>query len=182
MTRPAEGMHCIIRPLKSDDRLLLWDMLYHAIHVPEGRSPPPREVVRLPELARYVRGWGRVGDCGFLASEPLRSEPLGAAWLRLLIGQDKGYGYIDDETPELCIAVLPEYRGRGIGTQLLTCLLASVRGVPSISLSVSQDNPAIRLYQRFGFVVVRHGDGTLTMKRDCADAMNSTVPQPPCRG
>jgi len=46
-------MNCIIRPIISKDKLFLWEMLYQALHVPEGQSAPPREVIRLPELARY---------------------------------------------------------------------------------------------------------------------------------
>ncbi|MCT7996560.1 GNAT family N-acetyltransferase [Laspinema sp. C5] len=140
-------------------------MLYQALYVPKGQSVPPREVVRLPELACYVRGWKRVGDCDFLASDAATGQSVGAVWSRLLVGENKGYGYVDDDTPELSIAVVPEYRGQGVGTQLLTHLLASASGQSSISLSVSVDNPALRLYERFGFEVVSKSDGSLTMKR-----------------
>ncbi len=140
-------------------------MLYQALYVPEGQPVPPREVVRLPELACYVRGWKRSGDCGFLASDAATGQSVGAVWLRFLVGENKGYGYVDDDTPELSIAVLPEYRGQGVGTQLLIHLLASAYGQSSISLSVSVDNPALRLYERFGFEVVSKSDGSLTMKR-----------------
>lgn len=158
-------MNCIIRPLISKDQPFLWEMLYQALYVPKGQSVLPREVVRLPELARYVRGWKRSDDCGFLASDAATGQPVGAAWLRLLVGENKGYGYVDDDTPELSIAVLPEYRSQGVGTQLLIHLLASACGQSSISLSVSVDNPALRLYERFGFEVVSLSDGSLTMKR-----------------
>ena len=158
-------MNCNIRPLRSEDEPFLWEMLYQALHVSEGQSAPPREVVRLPELARYVLGWGRKGDCGFLASDAATGRPVGAVWLRLLVGGNKGYGYVDDDTPELSIAVLPEYRGQGVGTQLLIHLFASACGQSSISLSVSADNSALRLYERFGFEVVSKSDGSLTMKR-----------------
>jgi len=143
-------------------------MLYQALHVPEGQTAPSREVVQLPELARYVRGWGRTSDCGFFASDAATGQPLGAVWLRLLASENQGYGYVDDETPELSIAVLPSYRGQGIGTQLLTYLFASVCTRLPISLSVSAGNPALRLYERFGFQVVSKGAGSLTMKRDRA--------------
>ncbi|MCT7963955.1 GNAT family N-acetyltransferase [Laspinema sp. D1] len=158
-------MNCIIRPLISKDQPFLWEMLYQALYFPKGQSVPPREVVQLPELARYVQGWKRVGDCGFLASDAATGQSVGAVWLRLLVGENKGYGYVDDDTPELSIAVLPEYRGQGVGTQLLIHLLASNCGQSSISLSVSVDNPALRLYERFGFEVVSKSDGSLTMKR-----------------
>lgn len=76
------------------------------------------------------------------------------------------YGYVDDNTSELSIAVLPEYRGQGIGTQLLTHLFTSECGKSSISLSVSADNLAVRLYERLGFDVISRSDGSLTMKRN----------------
>ncbi len=97
----------------------------------------------------------------------LTEKPVGAVWLRLLTRNNKGYGYVDDDTPELGIAVFPEYRGQGIGTQLLTHLLESPCGQSSISLSVSLDNPAVSLYERFGFEVVSRSDESLLMRRDC---------------
>lgn len=95
----------------------------------------------------------------------MTSQPVGAVWVRLMIGENKGYGFVDDATPELSIAVLPEYRGQGVGTQLLTHLFGSECGVSSTSLSVSLENPAVRLYERFGFTVVNESVGAFTMKR-----------------
>ncbi len=156
-------MKCTIRPLTSEDESFLWEMLYQALFVPEGLPAFQREIVHIPELARYVRNWGREGDCGFLSSYAATSQPVGAVWLRLPIGEYKGYGYVGDDIPELSIAVLPEYRGQGIGTQLLTHLLTSAFSEAPISLSVSVDNPAVRLYKRFGFEIVSRNDESLTM-------------------
>ena len=158
-------MKITIRPITTEDEPFLWEMLYHAIYVPEGQSAPAREVIRSPELARYVVGWGREGDCGFLAAGAA-DKPLGAVWLRLMQGENQGYGYVDDNTAELSMAVLPEYRGRGIGSQLLTHLFASTCANPTVSLSVSIGNPARYLYERFGFIVAGHSGPSLTMKRD----------------
>ncbi|NJK64878.1 MAG: GNAT family N-acetyltransferase, partial [Synechococcaceae cyanobacterium SM2_3_1] len=102
----------------------------------------------------------------FLASDAATSQPVGAVWLRLMVGENKGYGYIDDNTPELYIAILPEYRGQGIGTQLLSHLFNSECWSPSISLSVSVGNSAVRLYERFGFTVVGKSCDSMTMRRD----------------
>ncbi|WP_322742402.1 GNAT family N-acetyltransferase [Gloeocapsopsis crepidinum] len=159
-------MNYSIRPLMSEDEPFLWEMLYQALYIPKGQSALPRDVVNLPELTCYVQGWGREGDCGFLASDKVTNQPIGAVWLRLLVGENKGYGYVDDGTPELSIAVYPEYRSQGIGTQLLTHLFASDCGQSSISLSVSVNNPALRLYERFGFEVVSQSAESLTMRRD----------------
>ena len=148
-----------------EDEPFLWEMLYQAIYVPEGQTAPPRSVVRRPELVRYVRGWGREGDCGFLAGDAA-DQPVGAVWLRLLRGENKGYGFIDDNTPELSIALLPDYRRQGIGSQLLAHLFASACGRSTVSLSVSLRNPSRRLYERFEFIIAGQSGESLTMKSD----------------
>jgi ribosomal protein S18 acetylase RimI-like enzyme len=155
-----------IRPLKPSDEPVLWEMLYHALYVPEGAEPLPRDIVKTPELAHYVQGWGQPGDDGFIAIATVSGQPIGAAWLRLFTGKRRGYGYVDDGTPELAIAVISGHRGGGVGTQLLIRLLESARRhYLAISLSVAQDNPAIRLYERMGFEVVRQVGDSVTMCR-----------------
>ena len=64
-----------------------------------------------------------------------------------------GYGFVDEQTPELTIAVVPSRRGRGYGAELLTSLLAQAKedGFGAVSLSVEPDNPALALYERHGF-------------------------------
>ncbi len=153
-----------IEPLTAADEPMLWQMLYHAIFVPEGEERPSPEIVQQPELARYVRGWGRPTDLGFKAVSA-EGEPVGAAWLRLLTGDERGYGHISDSIPELTIALLPEYRGQAIGTRLLEALVAAAsQKFDEISLSVTPENAAVHLYQRFGFEVVHLKGTSYTMK------------------
>ena len=142
--------------ITAENGSILWEMLYQAIYVPYGADPPSREIVRLPELARYVENWGRPGDLGFYAWDAAAEEPIGAAWLRLWSPGERGYGWVDDAYPELSLAVLPMWRGKGIGSRLLTHLLQSAQGkYPGISLSVTSGNPAQRLYERAGFKAVK---------------------------
>lgn len=94
------------------------------------------------------------------------AQPVGAAWLRCFGEGNKGYGYIDAETPELSIALLPTHRGKGIGTALLSALLVTAQTrCRAVCLSVSLDNPAARLYQRLGFEVVSRDATSLIMRR-----------------
>ena len=150
-----------LRPLIAGDQDFLWDALYHAIHVASGQEPLPREIIHDPALAIYAQGWLlRSGDLGWLAEAG--HTPVGAAWLRRWTCQPphapRGFGFLDTDTPELSMAVLPGWRGRGIGTRLLRAVMdeatKSDDGVDRVSLSVDRTNPALRLYLREGFVPI----------------------------
>lgn len=60
------------------------------------------------------------------------------------------------------VALLPDFRGRGIGTRLLAPLLAEAdaRGLP-LSIHVERSNPAARLYARLGFAPAGEDDGAV---------------------
>jgi [ribosomal protein S18]-alanine N-acetyltransferase len=79
-----------------------------------------------------------------------------------------GYGYVDSSTPELSIAVLAEFRGKGIGGLLLKALLTTAReaGVVAVSLSVAEDNRAVALYEEHGFKKLGCQGGSWTMGVD----------------
>ncbi|AFY31791.1 GNAT family N-acetyltransferase [Calothrix sp. PCC 7507] len=152
-------MNYVISPLTQEDEPFLWQMLYEAAHMGEEDHLTLQDAMNHPDLAKYVKNWGLESDIGFVATLITSNQPVGAAWLRLLTSENKGYGYVDDQTPELAIAVLPEYRNQGIGTQLIHHLLAVAKAYyPSISLSIRSSNPALHLYQRFGWKIVDYSD------------------------
>jgi GNAT superfamily N-acetyltransferase len=65
------------------------------------------------------------------------------------------------------IALLPAFRGKGIGTRLLAEIIAEAkgRGVP-VTIHVEMFNPARRLYERLGFTPVEeHGVHVLMERR-----------------
>src|SRR5699024_3824064 len=79
-------------------------------------TTPEPEIVEQPELKRYVEGWMKhPGDLGFLAEE--NGKPIGAAWLRCWTDNQRGYGFVNEATPELSLSILPDHRGRGVGTE-----------------------------------------------------------------
>jgi ribosomal protein S18 acetylase RimI-like enzyme len=151
-----------IRAATPRDVGFLWDALGWAANWRGG------SVETLGEdsfVAAYVRNWGRPGDAGFLAEDE-DVRPLGAAWYRFFTADEHGYGYLSPEIPELSVAVDPAYRGRGIGTALLEALRERARaeGVSALSLSVEEDNPALRLYEGLGFERLSLDGGAWTMR------------------
>ena len=157
-----------IRPLTSQDGSWLWDMLYLAIYLPPGVAPFPDSFLRQPPLAGYVQGWGREGDFGFAAMDG--PATAGAAWARQFVKSSPGYGFVDEAIPELSVAVEHAYRSRGIGSLLLTSLLeAASKRVPGVSLSVTETNPAVRLYVRLGFEIVGRSKESLIMLKRLTD-------------
>ncbi len=150
-------MDYAIRPLTTADEPILWEMLYQALHTSEGG--PPRDAVKRPEFARYVDGWGRPDDAGFVAHDAQSGELLGAVWIRRLSDQP-------NTPPELAFSVKPGLRRRGIGAALLTQLVKAYPEQSTISIRASANNPAVLLYERFGFKIVKESKHSVTMRRE----------------
>jgi ribosomal protein S18 acetylase RimI-like enzyme len=164
-------MRYTTRPVVLADEPFLWEMLFYAANMAEDGAVSGAEAQTHPYLAKYVRGWGRAGDLGVIAMAE-GQRPIGAAWVRLLTGAEKNYPMLADDVPELAVAMIPEWIGHGIGGRLLARLLEDARlAHPAVALSVREANPARRLYERLGFVVVetitnRVGGGSFVMLKD----------------
>jgi ribosomal protein S18 acetylase RimI-like enzyme len=135
-------------------------MLHHAYYWRERAPQDPME----GSVQRYVMNWGRRGDAAVIALDD-DGLPVGAAWYRLFKAKEPGYGFVDEQTPELSIAVVPSRRGKGFGDELLEALLTQAKrdGFTQVSLSVEPENPALRLYERHGFEKVGESGGSSTM-------------------
>lgn len=158
-------MQYTIRPINPNDVPFLWEMLYESLFVPEGKEPFGKEIIKEQSLSKYVEGWGRGGDFGFIAVKR-EGEPIGSITARYFNEGNKCYGYVDNDVPELGMALLEEYRGQGIGTVLLDRLFqeASRKKIKKLSLSVDPINEAaVKLYQRFGFKEVGMVGTSITM-------------------
>lgn len=155
-----------IREIRPEDYPLLEEFLYLAVYQRDPSQPIPRSVIDDPRVHIYIDAFGeRAHDLGILAEVDGRA--IGAAWARVLDGDPRGYGYVDEATPELAISLLPAFRNRGIGTRLLRSLLGrmAVAGYARSSLSVDRDNPASRLYGRLGFETIAERGEDLLMVR-----------------
>jgi GNAT superfamily N-acetyltransferase len=148
------------RPAREDDVEFLKRMVYEAARWnPDWPREPFEEVLADPMIVRYHEGWGRPGDSGVVAE--LRGTPVGAAWYRLFTADRPGYGFVDERTPELSIAVEPLHRRKGIGETLLRAAMVQAReeGHIALSLSVAVPNRSRMMYQRSGFEKVREDEG-----------------------
>ena len=117
---------------------------------------------RVEELA--VTGWDDVTKDAFLAQQfeaqrdYYRANYDGASYDVILVeGQPAGRLYVarwDDEIRLMDIALLPEHRGKGVGTHLLKRLMEEAdRSGKPLTIHVERQNPALTLYRRLGFEV-----------------------------
>lgn len=159
------------------DQAIVWGMLMHAAHESDLNAVKTNEL-----LQPYAQDFGlQEGDLGVVALTCSGDVAVGAAWVRSLGVRGFATAHLEDSRdfqelkslPELAIACLPEHRGKGVGSSLLTTLLQAARdeSYPGICLSCRGDNPALKLYERMGFVKVpgteltnRAGGTSVTMK------------------
>jgi ribosomal protein S18 acetylase RimI-like enzyme len=138
------------RPLTREDQDDLWNWLHIALWDPPPADLRPREVLDAAPVRIYAEDWGRAGDVGVVAQ--VDGVDAGACWMRLLpVGV--GLASVDEETPQLGIALLPEFQHQGYGRPLMQAALEAARdaGYKRVSLTVHPQNPAIRLYDSCGF-------------------------------
>jgi [ribosomal protein S18]-alanine N-acetyltransferase len=151
----------IIRDLKEIEIPFLEEMLYQAIFIPVGTPKLDKSIIFIPELHPYIKDFGKVSDLCLVAE--LEGKLVGAIWTRLF----KGYGFIDETTPELSMAMDADFRGKGIGSEMLDALLLKLQKLnyEQVSLSVDKRNFAYKLYQKKGFQVHEvQGDSVLMVK------------------
>lgn len=144
-------MDYTIREIKEIEYPLLEDFLYEAIFVPEGVEPPPKSIVNAPELQVYIKNFGTQEHDKALIAE-MDNKVIGAVWVRIM----NDYGHIDDETPSFAISLYKEYRGLGIGTEMMKGMLTILKicGYKQASLAVQKANFAIKMYYNVGFEII----------------------------
>ncbi len=139
-------MTITLRPITTDDLPFLYRVYYST---------------REAELE--LVDWNRAQKDAFVQQQfaaqhhHYQQHYTGAAFQVILLdGQPAGRLYVARWPAEIRIVditVLPEYRNAGIGTRLLTDLMAEAQAAQKpLSIHVEQFNPALNLYGRLGFV------------------------------
>lgn len=144
-------MTYIIRKIGRDEIKLLDDFLYEAIFIPEGTEKPSKEIIKSKDLQVYIKNFGNSKDDNCLVAE-YNNKIIGACWTRIM----NDYGHIDDETPSFAISLYEEYRGKGIGTELMLKMLDLLKqkGYKQVSLAVQKENYAVKMYKKVGFKII----------------------------
>lgn len=135
--------------LRSSEQKIVTDMLHYAMRLDEVS----KTLSDIPKLAIYDEFYGfTTKDLGLYAL--VDNQLVGAAWVRRLNSDHGSNGYIDDNTPQLIMAVLPEFRGHGIGSAMIEQLCIEVAALyHQITLSIVEGARAINFYERHGFVL-----------------------------
>ena len=156
-------MNITYRRINANDYSFLREMLYEALFLPEGEEPFDKSILDSPHISKYIDNWGTPGDFGFIIQ--INNVLIGAAWVRLYNEDNKGYGFVNNDTPELSIAIKSEYRNRGFGKELMSRIFqcAKEKGYRNISLSVDKRNRATNFYKMAGFRIVEELDTAYTM-------------------
>lgn len=144
-------MNYSIRKMKATEYSLLDDFLYEAIFQRDKDNLAPKSIIKRPELQVYVRNFGEEKDDYCFCTE-VKGKVVGAVWVRTI----KGYGSIDDVTPEFAISLYKEFRGYGIGTEMMKTMIEYLKkkGYSKTSLAVQKDNYAVKMYLDVGFEVI----------------------------
>jgi len=145
----------MLRKLKENEYHLLKEFTYQAIFQRDENNLLPKTVLDDPKLKVYYEDFGKPDDeCLAIEAD---NKIVGAVWTRILSGEVKGFGNIDEHTPEFGISLFKEYRNKGLGTILMKSMLELLKkkGYKRTSLSVQKDNYAVNLYKNVGFSVVK---------------------------
>lgn len=145
----------IIRELEKDEYHLLKEFTYQAIFQRDEANPIPRSVLDDPQVKAFYKDFGREGDECLVAI--VDGKLAGAAWTRIIAGETKGFGNIDENTPEFAVSLFYEYRGLGIGTKLMQRMLELLegKGHKCATLAVQKDNYAVKMYKKLGFSILK---------------------------
>ena len=78
--------HLMIRPAVQNDLEVLQDFLVMAAYEPDAEAAKA-----VPSVAKYLAGWQRPADFGFIAEQ--HSEIIGAAWARRFAAEELNVPY-----------------------------------------------------------------------------------------
>lgn len=143
-------MQITYRKATASDIPFMTSMLLESC-IASGVFIEPDKLHEFPDTEIYVKGWSEEKEFGIIA-ETESGELVGATWIRNLPGLGHS---VNEQLPEITIAVVSQYRKKGIASELMNRLykLSVKYGISKLSLGVHRDNlPAINLYKKQGWI------------------------------
>jgi ribosomal protein S18 acetylase RimI-like enzyme len=109
--------------------------------------------------------WGEAEKEAFLrmqfkAQDQFYTQNYPGAEFQIILTGEQPIGRLythkrENEIRIMDISLLPEYRGRGIGSSMLNRILEEASNDHlSVSIHVERNNPALHLYERLGFCLI----------------------------
>lgn len=136
--------------LRSSEQKIVTDMLYYAYRIDQSNS----KLENIEALKIYTDFYGLTAkDLGLYL---LYDKTIaGAIWSRKLLLEHNSTAFVNEKTPVISVAVLPKFRGQGIGTFMMTQFLQEAAALyEAISVNVLKNSRAINFYSKFGFELV----------------------------
>ncbi len=140
--------------LRSSEQKIVTDMLTCTYEL----DTMSKNIYEYPQLLIYNDFYGLTPkDLGLYAL--YEHKIAGAIWTRRLNAQHNSNGFVDENTPVLHMVVVPEFRGKGIGSRMMEQFLQEAGALYSqISVSVKENSREIVFYEKFGFVRVENSE------------------------
>jgi ribosomal protein S18 acetylase RimI-like enzyme len=132
--------------LRSSEQKIVTDMLKYAY------------VEDTPNLNIYSDFYGLTAkDLGLYAL--VDNHIAGAIWSRRLNSEHNSTAFVDEKTPVLSMAVLPEFRAKGVGTFMMDQFLQEAGALyEQLSVGVLNNSKTIKFYKKFGFEIVDNSE------------------------
>lgn len=149
--------------MESSEYPILDEFIYEAIFQRDETNLLPKEIIKSPEIYIYVKNFGKEKEDYCLCTE-IENRIVGAVWVRNI----QGFGSIDSTTPEFAISLYKEFRGYGIGTEMMNRMLEYLKntGYSKTSLAVQKDNYALKMYLSVGFQIIDENEEEYIMVHD----------------
>ena len=141
-----------IREIKRSEYPLVVEFTFHSMFAPPDEEPYDRSFLTHPVVLPYHENFG-AEKSDFAVVAEVDGVIVGMAWMRVIPIYDE----VDFDRPVLSLAVLPDYRGKKIGTALLDSILELLRknGYKGSLLTVHDKHPTRSLYERAGYEYVK---------------------------
>lgn len=140
-----------LRQLESYEYDVLPTFLYNSIYQNEDDELLDYEVIKKKQYNNYIADFGKETDNAIVWE--IEGRIAGLGWSRLFHEDDDSFGYVDENTPEITLSVLPGYDVQLIGPELIGVLFneLKIQGYKQVSINVDARYEYLDMLEKLGF-------------------------------